>query len=109
MPDWGWPQPTIVQQSEEWGRELVGRGVKNRGPTHALDGWPLTATLGLGEAWIAQPNVARDGGVCHDGKPPAFCAMQDRKSTESFSRSLQGRIHGGPDRKLASPRSYSHG
>jgi len=29
------------------------------------------------------------GGVCHDGKPPAFGAKQDSESAESFARSLQ--------------------
>jgi hypothetical protein len=68
----------------------VGRGVKNRGPTHALDGWPLTATLGLGEAGTAQSNVACDGGVCHDGIPPAFGAKQEARAQKGFSRGPQG-------------------
>ena len=37
------------------------------------------------------------------GKPPAFCAMQDRKSAESFARSFQGRIHSGPERDIEIP------
>jgi hypothetical protein len=38
-------------------------------------------------------------GICQDGKSPAFCAMQDRESAESFARSRHGRLYGGPDSK----------
>jgi hypothetical protein len=38
----------------------------------------------------------RRAGFAQDGKSPAFRAKQDSGSAESFSRSLQGRIHGGP-------------
>jgi len=39
----------------------------------------------------------RGAGFAKDGKPPAFCALQESNSAESFSRSLQGRIRGGPE------------
>src|ERR1700691_2154347 len=35
--------------------------------------------------------LARSRSVQGNGKPPAFCALQDRNSAESFSRSVQGR------------------
>jgi len=37
-----------------------------------------------------QGSAYTPSGVCQEGKPPAFGAMQDRKSAESFSRSLHG-------------------
>jgi hypothetical protein len=71
-----------------------------------------------------QGEAYTSSGICHDGKSPAFCALQDRKSTESFAhsialcspcfaqtqgirpwtpvermRSTHGRIHGDPDNK----------
>jgi hypothetical protein len=43
----------------------------------------------------------RRAGFASDGKSPAFCASQDANSAESFSRSLQGRIDGGPENTLS--------
>jgi hypothetical protein len=43
---------------------LVVRGVKNTGETYT------------------------SSGICQDGKTPAFCALRDRNSAESFSRSI---------------------
>jgi hypothetical protein len=60
--------PRMLPKSSHWSAYVLG-SVQNRGSTYALDGWPLTATLGLGDAGIAQPNFACDGLVCHDGKP----------------------------------------
>jgi hypothetical protein len=34
--------------------------------------------------------VAATAGFAGDGKPPAFCAIQDSESVESFARSPQG-------------------
>jgi hypothetical protein len=35
-----------------------------------------------------QGETYTSSGICHDGKSPAFCALQDCKSAESFSRSI---------------------
>jgi len=40
-------------------------------------------------------------GICRMANHRAFCASQDASSAESFSRSSQGWVYGGPENTLS--------
>jgi hypothetical protein len=81
----------IVRIAPQVDRLLAFRSVRNAGSNACVARAAMEGHPGLERSMdcVAQWSHATSG-ICHDGKSPAFCAMQDSKSAGRFARSLQG-------------------